>query len=187
MGRPPLTQQRQREILAAFERCVLRDGLAHTTVAAVAVEAGIQRTLVHHYFGGMEGLVRALVVSLTRELAQDFGDASAKPPRLAALLDFLFRRKPSRAEMLIGALRAPGTVSANAPLASMYEAFTAGLDACLRAEIPEAPAGRRRATAFAIVCLAMSRFQLARLGVPPRRTRALRSSAEVLIGALRGA
>lgn len=187
MGRPPLTEQRQREILAALERCVLRDGLARTTVAGVAAEAGIQRTLVHHYFGGMQGLVQALVVSLTDELAEAFGDASAQSPRLTALLDFLFRRKPSRAEMLIGALRAPGIESANAPLASMYETFTAGLDACLRAEIPAAPAGRRRATAFAIVCLAMSRFQLARLGVSAQRTRGLRSSAEVLIEALRRA
>jgi len=185
MARPRLTEQRREEILAALERCLLRDGLADTTVGAVAAEAGFHRTLIHHYFGDMESLVRALVVRLTGELTQAFRDATATSPGLPALLDFLFRRAPSRAETLIGALRAPGIESAKGSLARMYEAFASGLDACLRAELPEAPAGRCRATAFAIVCLAMSRSQLTRLGVSKRHTEGLRSSAEVLIDALR--
>jgi AcrR family transcriptional regulator len=185
MGRPRLTDQRRAEILAALERCVLRDGLANTTVAAVAAEAGFHRTLVNHYFGDMESLVRALLDGLTEELTRSFRDATSGSAGLAGVMDYLFRRAPSRAETLIGALRAPGTDAANAPLASMYEAFTAGLDALLRAEIRSAPSNRRRATAFAIVCLAMSRFQLARLGVAKRHTQSLRSSAEQLIDALR--
>src|SRR5687767_587434 len=101
MGRPRLTEQRQAEILAALDRCVQRDGLANTTVAAVAAEAGCQRTLVNHYFGGMEGLVRALLDALTEELTQSFRDATAKSPRLPAVIDYLFRRTPSRAHTLI--------------------------------------------------------------------------------------
>lgn len=186
MGRPRLTEQRRAEILAALERCVLRDGLAHTTVAAVAAEAGFHRTLVNHYFGDMESLVRALLTGLAEEQARSFRDATSGSAGLASVLDYLFRRAPSRVELLIGALRAPGAGAANAPLASMYEAFTAGLDALLRAEIPSAPSSRRRSTAFAIVCLAMSRFQLARLGVAKRHTQSLRASAQVLIDALRG-
>jgi hypothetical protein len=97
----------------------------------------------------------------------------------------VFQRKPSRAHTLIGALRAGGIESAKGPLARMYEAFTAGLDACLRAEIPAAPANRRRSTTFAVVCLAMSQSQLVRLGVARSHTQSLRASAEVLIEALR--
>ena len=67
----------------------------------------------------------------------------------------------------------------------MYEAFASGLTACLRAEIPAAPASRCRSTAFAIVCLAMSRSQLTKLGVSKRHTQGLRSSAEGLIDSLR--
>lgn len=185
MGRPRLTEQRQAEILAALERCLLRDGLANTTVAAVAAEAGFHRTLINHYFGDMESLVGALLVALADELTQSFRAATAQSPRLPAVLDYLFRRTPSRARRLIGALRAADSESAKGPLAQMYEAFTAGLDACLRAEIPAAPAEQRRATAFAIVCLAMSQSQLARLGVSKSHTQGLRASAEVLIEALR--
>ena len=93
MGRPSLAGQRRAEILAAFERCVLRDGLAHTTVQAVAQEAGCQRTLINHYFGDMEGLVRALIDTLTGDLAEAFREATASSPGLPAVLDFLFRRQ----------------------------------------------------------------------------------------------
>ncbi len=185
MGRPSLAEPRRREILAAFERCVLRDGLANATVAAVAAEAGFQRTLIHHYFGDMESLVRALVVKLTDELTQSFRRATAQSPGISAVLDFLFRRAPSRVHRLIGALRAPGVASANEALAGMYEGFASALGAYLRAEFPAAPAGRCRSTAFAIVCLGMSRSQLAGLGVSRRRTQGLRESAEVLIDSLR--
>ena len=186
MGRPRLTEKRRGEILAALERCVLRDGMANTTVQAVAAEAGFHRTLINHYFGDMESLVRALVVTFTDELTQSFRDATAASPGPSAVLDFLFVRAPSRAHTLIGALRAPGIESANEPLAQMYEAFASGLNACLRAEFPAAPASRCRSTAFAIVCLSMSRSQLAKLGVSKRHTDGLRSSAEVLVDALSG-
>jgi AcrR family transcriptional regulator len=185
MGRPRLTEKRRGEILAALERCMLRDGLANTTVQAVAAEAGFHRTLINHYFGDMESLVRALVVSLTDELTQSFGDATATSPGLPRVLDYLFRRAPSRANTLIGALRAPGIEAVDEPLARMYEAFASGLSACLRAEFPAAPAARCRSTAFAIVCLGMSRSQLTKLGVSQRHTQGLRSSAEVLIDSLR--
>ena len=75
--------------------------------------------------------------------------------------------------------------AADEPLARMYEAFASGLSACLRAEFPAAPAARCRSTAFAIVCLGMSRSQLTELGVSQRHTQGLRSSAEVLIDSLR--
>ena len=80
MGRPSLAGQRRQEILAAFERCVLRDGLAATTVRAVAEETGCQRTLINHYFGDMEGLVGALVTTLTEELTRSFREATASSP-----------------------------------------------------------------------------------------------------------
>ncbi len=185
MGRPSLAEQRRAEILGALERCLLRDGLANTSVQAVAAEAGCQRTLVHHYFGTLENLVGALLIELAEDLERSFQEATKEAPALSTLLAFLFQHTPSRANELIAALRASGIESAQEPLARMYESFASSLCLYLRSEFPEAPASRCGSTAFAIVCLSMSRFQLTRLGVSRRHIQSLRSSAEVLIDSLR--
>lgn len=184
MGRPSLAKTRQDQILAAFERALLRHGRAGTTVQAVATEAGCQRTLINHYFGDMESLIRAYLVRLTGELTRSLRDATAASPQLPEFLDFLFRRGPSRAVQLIGALRAPAIEPAQEPLARMYEGFTASLGAYLRTEFPEASESRCQEIAFAVVCLSMSRFQFTRLGVDKHHIEGLRSSAELLIASL---
>jgi AcrR family transcriptional regulator len=185
MGRPSLAETRREEILAAFERSLLRHGLAGTTVQAVAEEAGCQRTLINHYFGDMESLIRALLLKLTGELTSALLDAKAVAPGVPAFLDFLFRRTPSRATRLNAALRAPAIEPAQEPLARMYEAFASSLGAYLRREFPAVSASRCREVAFAVVCHSMSRFQLTRLGVSERQIAGLRSSAELLIDSLR--
>jgi len=184
MGRPSLAPQRREEILAALERCVLRYGVAGTTVQAVASEAGCQRTLINHYFGDMDGLVDALLEQLSENFNRSYRAANPVPIGVNALLDFLFRRPASSANELIGAFHAAGAESAREPLANMYEGAAALLSKLLRAEFPEASATRCRSTAFALVCLTISRYHLGGLGVAPRQIQTLRSSAKVLIDAL---
>jgi AcrR family transcriptional regulator len=184
MGRPSLAPQRREEILAALERCVLRDGLACTTVQAVATEAGCKRTLINHYFANMDGLTGALLDKLSEDFNRSYREADPKRPGISALLDFLLRRPASRANELIGAFHRSGIESAKEPLARMYEGATSVLATYLRAEFPTASLGRCRSTAFALVCLTMSRYQLGGLGVATGRIKSLRASAQVLIEAL---
>jgi AcrR family transcriptional regulator len=61
MGRPPIGEERRDEILAAFERCVVRKGIAKTTLADVAEEAGQPRPLVRHFIGNRADMVSALI------------------------------------------------------------------------------------------------------------------------------
>ena len=184
MGRPSLALQRREEILAALERCVLRDGLAGTTVQAVATEAGCQRTLINHYFRDMDGLIGALLAKLSEDFNHSYREADPKLSGIHALLDFLFRRPPSRANELIGALHGSGIESAREPLARMYEGAASVLTTYLRAEFPTASASSCRSTAFALVCLTSSRHHLGGLGVAKGRIQSLRASAQVLIEAL---
>ena len=59
--------QRNRDrILDASERRFLRDGYATTTVATIAVDAGVSEDTIYKAFGGKPGLVRAI---RTRALA----------------------------------------------------------------------------------------------------------------------
>lgn len=61
MARPRIGQERREEILAAFEACVARKGLAGTTLTDVAQEAGQPRSLVRYFIGNRADMVNALI------------------------------------------------------------------------------------------------------------------------------
>lgn len=61
MPRPSIAAERREEILAAFEVCALRKGLAATTLADVAQEAGLPRPLVRHFIGNRADMVTGLI------------------------------------------------------------------------------------------------------------------------------
>ena len=64
MGRRSLRQERRAELVAAFARVLARHGFAGATIAAVATEAGVTPSLVHHYFTDKSELLAALVAEL---------------------------------------------------------------------------------------------------------------------------
>ncbi len=61
MPRPSIAVERREEILAAFEVCAVRKGLATTTLADVAEEAGLPRPLVRHFMGNRADMVTGLI------------------------------------------------------------------------------------------------------------------------------
>ena len=61
MPRPSIAVERREEILAAFEVCALRKGLGATTLADVAQEAGLPRSLVRHFIGNRADMVAGLI------------------------------------------------------------------------------------------------------------------------------
>lgn len=61
VGRPSKARERIAEILRVTATVVARDGLANTTLSRVAGAAGMQRTLVLHYFGSRDALIQAFV------------------------------------------------------------------------------------------------------------------------------
>ena len=50
------TQQR---IIDAFERVLLRDGVAGVGINAIVAEAGVGKGLIYHHLDGLEGLAEA--------------------------------------------------------------------------------------------------------------------------------
>jgi AcrR family transcriptional regulator len=58
--------ERRAEVLEAAQRVLVRDGFAAASAAAVAREAGVTRSLVHHYFGS----TRELFLAVLGELAE---------------------------------------------------------------------------------------------------------------------
>ncbi|SLN31665.1 hypothetical protein TRL7639_01345 [Falsiruegeria litorea R37] len=60
MARPKMETERKAQILDALERIVLRDGLAKLTLAKVAEEAGLPRSLLRYFAGNKIDLVLLL-------------------------------------------------------------------------------------------------------------------------------
>ena len=194
MGRKSLAPERRAQILEAFEEIILEKGLDGASIGAVAAAAGMDRTLVHHYFGSRAALEEALV----ERLVAAYKDAhaavvAALPPeaRVGPLLDYLFgedfcdsRRSVLFDELFSASNRSPGT---RALLRRVYEDF----EQIARDEIdktyPEAPAERRREVAYAIMCLAEASSGFLQLGFPKGRSRAARAAAETLLRDLRNA
>ena len=57
-GNPPQPDAARERLLDAASRCIARDGLAATSVASVAAEAGVSRPTVYRYFEDRDELVR---------------------------------------------------------------------------------------------------------------------------------
>ena len=59
MARKNLEEVRIPQILDAFEHCIMKHGIAETSLARVAEYAKISRTTIHHYIGGRQELIKA--------------------------------------------------------------------------------------------------------------------------------
>ena len=55
-GNPPQVDAARARLLEATSRCIAREGLAATSVGAVAAEAGVSRQTVYRYFAGRDQL-----------------------------------------------------------------------------------------------------------------------------------
>ena len=61
MGRKSMVAIRRAEIVDAVQRCIVRKGLASTTMADVAHEAGMQRSAISHFLGSRDDVVAAAI------------------------------------------------------------------------------------------------------------------------------
>lgn len=191
MGRKSLAPERRAQILDAFEECILESGLDGASIGAVAEAAGLERTLVHHYFGSRDSLEAALVERLLGVYkAERDAAVSLLPPadRAQRLLDYLFSSEfdPPRFAVLFDELFSAANRNAGTRglLRQVYEEFEEIAAAEIAKAYPEAPARRRRRVAFAIMCLAESCSSFVGLGFPASRRRSARESAGDLLRTL---
>jgi len=121
------------KLLAAARRILVRNGYAGLTMQAIEQEAGINRALVHYYFGSKAGLLEALVDSLFEDPAFGYSDSVLNAPSGAAraqtLLEWLGRitadRRSGRLlyELLPHVLRSPKLRRRAAELYATYRDF----------------------------------------------------------------
>lgn len=89
-GNPPHPDAARERLLDAATRCIAREGLAGTSIASVAAEAGVSRPTVYRYFDDRDTLVRE-----TLKLASD---------RLRGSVVERISELPTAADMIVEAI-----------------------------------------------------------------------------------
>jgi AcrR family transcriptional regulator len=131
-------------ILKAARRVLLKKGYTALTMQQIEKESGINRALVHYYFGSKAGLVDVLVETLFEDPAFGYSDEVVRAPegeqRRKALLAWLLRivrdQRSARLlyELLPHFLRSPRL---RAHVAELYSAYREFDGRCLASAAPD--------------------------------------------------
>ncbi len=192
MGRPSLAAERREQILAAVERCIVRHGLGGTTIARIAAEAGVQPSLVSHYFGGKDAVLDAAVERTLENFRRGFRETVAGVPagrRLERLLDVLFSDRLASPEfgLMVDVLVAASYWSepTRRAVRLLYEDFERMVREVVDAARPDAPARERAALAYGLLCLADANNTLRCIGFGPARHARAKGIARRLVDSIR--
>jgi AcrR family transcriptional regulator len=183
MARPTVAEERREEILAAFERCIVRKGFAETTLADVAEEAGQPRPLVRHFIGNRGDMVSALIERLLER-----GEAQLKraapgedaEEALDLLLGAVFADAATNIVIMELWHLALRDVHLRKRLSAIYERLVLEV-AALGAGASGQAIGRDRA--FAAVSTAFGTAFFRHLGVEPPAPGAVRGAVRQLLSA----
>lgn len=192
MARPKMDDRRREEILSAFELCVIRQGLARTTLADVAEEAGLPRSLVRYFVGNRDDMVELLIARMVQRAEAELMTLRAEvgdPPGAPAVVDFLFDRvfANETSNAIVGELwyLAERDERIRKRLALAYVAVIHELvsEFSLDARVV-APKREVEAVAFSLLSLAYGEVSFRELGVraPPRKR--VRGLAHALVSTL---
>lgn len=72
MGRKSMADTRRQEIITAFYQCVNNEGLANASIRKVAGLAGVQPSMIHHYFKDRDEMIVQMVDNFSDTIFNDF-------------------------------------------------------------------------------------------------------------------
>lgn len=186
-----MAAQRTAELLDVVDSVVLRDGVGGMTVAAVAREAGMLASHVHHYLGSRQQALDAAIDRALDRVEGLLADALEETPAdkgLSAQLDVLFSPAlddPRIEQMLAHLVVASYTDEhIRGRMTAMYQRFIEIIDDALARVVPDAPEERRVAVATAVVALADAQPTMTWLRVHPAAREQMRRAADNLIADL---
>jgi AcrR family transcriptional regulator len=94
MGRKSLAEERRSQLVDAYYRCLAKRGIEGCSMSSIAKEAGMVPSIINHYFGTKEELMKELinrVVTMYEQLVFSQLEEIAEPEeRLDSLLAILF-------------------------------------------------------------------------------------------------
>lgn len=157
--RPP--EERRPQLVQAALDVLAETGLAHFTLARVAKRAKVQSSLLIHYFGSREALLREVLDAVQDHYREVFTSAIAgKSPRgfLPVLVGLMFDPPPHvrrYAHAFTDAIAAAYAEDAEmkAYIRKVYEGFDTYLVRVLSAAFPDAHEGAIRYASYTLLCL----------------------------------
>jgi len=191
MARAKIEDERKEQILAAFEACVIRLGLAKTTLQKVADEVGLPRSLVRYFVGNRDDMVDLLIERMIERAEQNLENArpdgsAVVAPTLESLLDTLFTATFSdpTSNSIVGELwyLAERDETIRKRLTAMYGRILKLLITQMQAEEIGRNNEERKSLALALISLAYGQASFAFLGLKAPRANTLRLLAGTLIG-----
>lgn len=177
MARPRLGDERREEILSAFEACVVRKGLAKTTLIDVAEAAGQPRPLVRYFIGNRAAMVSALIDRLLERGEAQFRElpkGGTAEPALDVVLDAVFADNTTNIVIMELWHLALRDAALRARLAAIYERVI--FEVAALTDKPES-----RDQAFSAVALAFGAAFFRHLGLAPAHAEHVRAASRRLL------
>ncbi|RED51312.1 TetR/AcrR family transcriptional regulator [Aestuariispira insulae] len=192
MPRPSLKDQRTDEILNAFERCILRVGLAGSSLEAIAEEAGMKRSILRHYIGNRDEILEALARRVIERYRDETEELIRHLPRCGrgrALVDFLFHdvektniQSLAVAEALTNASIGNDTI--RQLFSGWLDQFVGTMGQVLHDCYPERDQARCWAVAYGLASIYFSHEAMTPLALPAHYGKAAVRSARALVDSL---
>lgn len=188
MGRPSMKDERRREVLDAYLRCVGRFGLEGATLERVAKEAGLKRPLIRHHLGNREEMTAALVthvIAAFDSVTLAVRNALPAEDRIEALLKLLFGSGSTEPAIVHAfaalTLHAQNDIETRAKLSGAVVRYEAFLREELARAFPSATPDRVAAVAQGLMALSFNLDALSPLAMHETWEGAARDAANLLI------
>jgi AcrR family transcriptional regulator len=171
MGRKSLETTKKQEVMHAFFKCIHEFGLEGTSLDQIAQKAGMTRSLVRHYAGNREEIIRDFIDYLIQIIQDEFTESLNQPcqsrkERLYSALfaprnDFLMDKIVLDA-LINGKDRYPGVQER---LANLFKFFLSRISEELHFEYPQMDEKQLQKLAYGLFCLSLSQDTMVWLGV----------------------
>lgn len=193
VGRPSKVDVRREEIVDAVQRCIVQFGLAETTMAKVAAEAGMQRSAISHFLGNRDAVISAAVerscdyyIELLESIGAEYEPADVP---LAIVTDVIGRHRADSAAMVLFdevLTLAHHDDYAKAEVKRAYDALERRLLEGLAARYPESSTKERATVAHALLLLIdnAERFRVLGLAQTTKSDRRALTAAKTLLASL---
>ena len=192
------SERRQEQILEAFFNCVARNGIKDSTVAHVAEESGLQRTLIYHYFRDRGILIDRLIdyiierteLRLFRAISRS---RSTGPGRVMRLIDYFlgdgYTDAPPEDFVVFGEVVSLGLRDSHVGerVTSVWSTWLSFVDHELMRAFPDVPESRRTAVAYGLILMFEQNAYMRILGLEEARGDYARNAALALLAPLEAA
>jgi len=193
MGRKSLALERREQILDAFERCIQKYGFEKSSLEKIAQEAGVKRSIIRHYIGNRDDLIKAMIdrmILIYRQkvttLIKNLPEANIIPE----LLNKLFDDKPmgefhQHNEIVMALWKThQQDPYINKLLFTLYQEFKDLIAQVLSYAYPQLSEKERLALAYSLLSLANGHEDMQLLGFDPAYRHDAHQSARKLLSHL---